>query len=61
MSHAALAPHQFKSMLRIAAAVVLHEGPAYLPLLERLKREHDAVARRDASSFARQVLSDLSE
>lgn len=46
-------------MLRIIAAIVAHEGPAYLALLERLKRDYDAARRDNAQAYARHLLYEL--
>lgn len=48
-----------KSMLRIVAAIVANEGPAYLPLLQRLKREFDAHRPFDAKAYARELLDEV--
>jgi len=52
---------ELTTMMRVAASVVLHEGIAYLPLLQRLKRDYDEACRRDPSAYARQLLASLSK
>lgn len=58
---AAVPRPDLRNTLRLTAAVVAHEGAAYLPLLERLKKEYDDSCREDASAFARQLLVELRE
>lgn len=48
-------------MVRIIAAIVLHEGAAYMPLLQRLKRQHDEASRGDPSAYARRLLAEFAE
>jgi len=50
-----------RMMLRIIAAIVTYEGQAYLPLLNRLKREYDATRQSDPSDYARQILNELAD
>lgn len=52
---------EVKAMLRIIAAIVAHEGPAYLPLLKRLKRDYDAMQRNDPTSYALKLLEELTD
>lgn len=52
---------QLKMMLRLAAAIVVHEGSAYLPLLERLQREYEMARQTDPTEFARRLLQELSK
>lgn len=52
---------QLKIMLRLAAAIVVHAGPAYLPLLTRLKKEYETARQSDPTNFARQLLEELSK
>lgn len=56
-----LSNHEIRSMLRIIAAIVLHEGAAYLPILERLKREYDAAQKNDPATYARRLLEELTD
>ncbi|MCK9911994.1 hypothetical protein MXD81_22760, partial [Microbacteriaceae bacterium K1510] len=52
---------QLKMMLRLAAAIVVHEGTAYAPLLTRLKKEYETARQSDPTEFARRLLQELSQ
>lgn len=52
---------ELRMMVRIIAAIVLHEGAAYMPLLQRLKRQHDEASRGDPSAYARRLLAEFTE
>lgn len=59
--HATLSQPDLRKILRIAAAIVAHEGAAYLPLLERLKRAYDDACWNDASTYAHHLLRELAD
>jgi len=52
---------EVKAMLRVAAAVVAHEGAAYLPLLDRLKDDYDAMQRENPTAYALKLLEELND
>lgn len=53
--------NQIKTALAITAHLVACGNIAFLPLLQRLKREFDAHQRNDPTAYAKQLLNEMQQ